>query len=145
MTVVYKDGREFDLVYDADKHSYTIDGKKIPSVTRVIDSCFPKYLTEWAVKEGADFFRQSLTQYKVAPTVESGTYMLPARVVDHIHNGIKSASQYISWEAAQVGNAVHEWIAGAIKLKIKGEDSKLAGAIEGLEQNNCIHAFKQWA
>ena len=50
MNITYKDGREFELEYDPARHSYTIAGKKIPSVTRVIDSCFPKYLTEWAVK-----------------------------------------------------------------------------------------------
>ena len=60
MNIAYKDGREFELVYDQAKHSYTIDGKKVPAVTRVIDACFPKYLTDWAVKEGADFFKQSL-------------------------------------------------------------------------------------
>ena len=145
MNITYKDGREFELEYDPARHSYTIAGKKIPAVTRVIDACFPKYLTDWAVKEGADFFKQSLEPYKLAPTETAGTYMLPTKVVDHIHKGIQSASKSISWDAAQVGNDVHEWIAGAIKLKIMGEDSRLAGAIEGIEQNNCIHAFKKWA
>ena len=77
MNIAYHDGREFELVYDPATHSYTIAGKKVPAVTRVIAACFPKYLTDWAVKEGADFFKQSLEPYKLAPTEEYGTYMLP--------------------------------------------------------------------
>jgi hypothetical protein len=145
MNIVYHDGREFELDYDSAKHSYTIAGKKIPAVTRVIDACFPKYLTDWAVKEGADFFKQSLEPYKLAPTEEYGTYMLPAKVIEHIHKGIQTANRTISWDAAQVGNSVHEWIAGAIKLKLNGDDPGLAGSLDGVEQKNCIHAFKKWA
>ena len=39
MQIVYKDGSEFKLEYDDEKHSYVVDGNKIPSVTKVIDSC----------------------------------------------------------------------------------------------------------
>ena len=84
MVVTYKDGREFQLIFDAAMHSYKVDGEKVPSVTKVIDACFPKHLTDWAVAEGADFFKASLEPYRLAPTEEAGTFMLPARVVNHI-------------------------------------------------------------
>ena len=60
MVVTYKDGREFQLIFDAAKHSYKVDREKVPSVTKVIDARFPKQLTDWAVAEGADFFKASL-------------------------------------------------------------------------------------
>ena len=44
MQIVYKDGSEFNLEYDDAKHSYVVDDNKIPSVTKVIDSCFRKVL-----------------------------------------------------------------------------------------------------
>ena len=36
--IKYKDGREFQLVFDPDLHSYKVDGEKVPSVTKVIDA-----------------------------------------------------------------------------------------------------------
>ena len=84
MQIVYKDGSEFKLEYDDEKHSYVVDGNKIPSVTKVIDSCFPKYLVDWAVQEGADFFLQSLEPYRKP---DPATFIIPQRVVEHIHQG----------------------------------------------------------
>ena len=143
MHISYADGREFDLIYDPLKHSYTVDGNKIPAVTRVIDACFPKYLTDWAVKEGADFFRQSLEPYKLAPGDLVGTYQMPAKVVDHIHKGIQTANKTISWEAAQVGNDVHTWIDEAIKSKLTGTEAPEKP--EGSEQKSCVNALAKWA
>ena len=42
MVIKYKDGREFDLVFDEEAHTYKVDGEKIHSVTKVLDACFPK-------------------------------------------------------------------------------------------------------
>lgn len=143
MKIEYKNGNVYELEYNDEKHTYVVEGNKIPSVTRVIDSCFPKYLTDWAVKEGADFFKQSLEPYRLAPTEDIGTFMLPAKVVDHIYKGIQTANKTISWEAADVGSAVHDWISDGIKWKLgEGEMPEMPkdeGAI------NCINAFKKWA
>ena len=143
MVIKYKDGREFELVFDEDDHTYKVDGKRIHSVTKVLDACFPKYLTRWAVTEGADFFKASLEPYRLAPSEEVGTFMLPAKVVDHIHKGIITAHKTVSTEAAQVGNAVHNWLSEAIKWKMgEGEEPTLP---INEEAKNCIRAFKKWA
>ena len=101
MKIHYTDGRKFELEYDDVKHSYVVDGDKIPSVTRVIDSCFPKYLVDWAVQEGAGFFLQSLEPYR---RPDPATFIIPQKVVEHIHQGILTASKAISEHAADVGN-----------------------------------------
>ena len=143
MVIKYKDGREFELVFDEDDHTYKVDGKRIHSVTKVLDACFPKYLTTWAVTEGADFFKASLEPYRLAPTEEVGTFMLPSKVVDHIHKGIITAYKMVSTEAAQVGTMVHNWLNEAIQWKMgRGEEPALP---INEEAKNCIRAFKKWA
>lgn len=54
MIITYKNGREYALDYDEGAHSYKVDGIKVPSVTRVVDGCFPKNLTEWALLVGKE-------------------------------------------------------------------------------------------
>ena len=141
--IKYKDGREFQLVFDPDVHSYKVDGEKVPSVTKVIDACFPKHLTDWAVAEGADFFKASLEPYRLAPTEDSGTFMLPARVVTHIYKGIQTAYKSIGKDAAQIGTIVHDWIESAIKYKMNGGAAPKTP--KGDEIGNCIKAYKDWS
>ena len=143
MVIKYKDGREFDLVFDEEAHTYKVDGEKIHSVTKILDACFPKYLTDWAVTEGADFFKASLEPYRLAPTEEVGTFMLPTKVVDHIYKGIQTAHKLVSGEAAQVGTSVHNWLSDAIKWKMgKGEEPAMP---INEEARQCVRAFKRWA
>ncbi len=141
--IKYKDGREFQLGFDPDVHSYKVDGEKVPSVTKVIDACFPKHLTDWAVAEGADFFKASLEPYRLAPTEDSGTFMLPARVVTHIYKGIQTAYKAIGKDAAQIGTIVHDWIESAIKYKMNGGAAPKTP--KGDEVGNCIKAYKDWS
>ena len=143
MVIKYKDGREFQLIFDAEMHSYKVDGEKVPSVTKVIDACFPKHLTDWAVAEGADFFKASLEPYRLAPTEESGTFMLPAKVVTHIHKGIQTAYKAIGREAAEIGTIVHNWIESAIDFKMNG--GPMPKVPKGTEIGNCVKAYKAWS
>ena len=62
MYITYKNGKEYDLDYDDDAHSYKVDGVKIPSVTRLIDSCFPKNLTNWAVTVGEEEYHRIIDE-----------------------------------------------------------------------------------
>ena len=142
MKIHYTDGREFELEYDDIKHSYVVNGDKIPSVTRVIDSCFPKYLVDWAVQEGAGFFLQSLEPYR---RPDPATFVIPQRVVEHIHQGILTASKAISEHAADVGNQAHNWISEGIKWKMGQRDSAPEIPEDDEEVSNCIHAFIKWA
>lgn len=58
MFITYKNGKEYNLDYDEDAHSYKVEGVKVPSVTRIVDACFPKNLTEWAVGLGEEEYRR---------------------------------------------------------------------------------------
>ena len=117
--ITYHDGREFDLDFSKEKHSYFLDGEKIHSVTRVIDACFPKYLVDWAVKEGAEAYLNAWNQGEVQDRYDL----------------IINAHKEISTEAADIGSAVHDWI----EEYIKGNDPA-----EPLVGENCISAFRDW-
>jgi len=52
MYITYKNGKEYELIYDDIAHTYKVDDVKIPSVTRIIDACFEKNLTNWAISIG---------------------------------------------------------------------------------------------
>tara|TARA_R100001015_G_C4634250_1_gene200430 strand:- start:3160 stop:3855 length:696 start_codon:yes stop_codon:yes gene_type:complete len=52
--ITYKNGKDYVLDYDDEAHSYKVDGFKVPSVTKIVDGCFPKNLTEWALSVGQD-------------------------------------------------------------------------------------------
>ncbi len=62
MIITYKNGREYDLDYDDKAHSYKVDGIKVPSVTRVVDGCFPKNLTDWALSIGEEEYHKIIDE-----------------------------------------------------------------------------------
>tara|TARA_R110002096_G_scaffold126203_1_gene272729 strand:- start:1280 stop:1963 length:684 start_codon:yes stop_codon:yes gene_type:complete len=62
MIISYKNGREYDLDYDDKAHSYKVDGIKVPSVTRVVDGCFPKNLTDWALSVGEEEYHRVIDE-----------------------------------------------------------------------------------
>lgn len=62
MFITYKNGKEYSLDYDEDAHSYKVDGVKVPSVTRIVDACFPKNLTDWAVTLGEEEYHRILDE-----------------------------------------------------------------------------------
>lgn len=62
MIITYKNGREYDLDYDDNAHSYKVDGIKVPSVTRVVDGCFPKNLTDWALSIGEEEYHKIIDE-----------------------------------------------------------------------------------
>lgn len=141
-TISFASGGSCTLLYDDEKHSYTVSGTKVPSVTRVVDGAFPKQgLIDWAVKSGADFFQSSVEQYLLSPG-EVGMYMVPQRVIKHIYDGIQAAHRTISNEAMGTGTLVHKWIEEAIRWKMDdGEAPELPDDEAAL---NCIEAFREW-
>ena len=62
MFITYKNGKEYRLDYDDKAHSYKVDDVKIPSVTRIIDACFPKNLTDWALNVGEEEYRRVIDE-----------------------------------------------------------------------------------
>jgi ATP-dependent exoDNAse (exonuclease V) beta subunit len=97
-TVQYKDGDDVDLEYNDEKHTYMVEGKQVPAVTRVVDAVSPKSLTEWAAKAGAEM--QAI-----------------------VYDGIRFAHKEISREAQNIGSDVHKWIELWIKFQISGGES----------------------
>ncbi len=111
----YADGREYDLVFDEEKHSYTVDGEKVHSVTRVIDACFPKHLVDWAVDEGVKAYQNEMDK---VPS-KDGLYELEQTHAELIEERIKTAYKEKGDHAANIGNIVHEWI----RNRINGDDA----------------------
>ncbi len=62
MIISYKNGKEYDLEYDDKAHSYKVEGVKVPSVTRVVDGCFPKDLTHWALSIGQEEYDKVISE-----------------------------------------------------------------------------------
>ena len=103
-TIQYWDGDDIDLEYDDAKHTYMVGDRKVPSVTRVVDAVFPKYLTEWAATAGADHWKENYGEDA------------------DMYNGIRNAHKQISHKAQEIGLEVHKWIELYIKVKmIDGE------------------------
>jgi hypothetical protein len=106
-TVQFKHGDDVELEYNDEKHTYMVEDKLVPAVTRIVDAVSPKNLTEWAAKAGADWWRV--------------TYLAEEfiKIMD-MYEGIRNAHRDISREAQNIGSDVHKWIELWIKFKING-------------------------
>lgn len=62
MIITYKNGKEYALDYDEGAHSYKVDGVKVPSVTKIVDGCFPKNLTDWALSVGKEEYDKTIEE-----------------------------------------------------------------------------------
>ena len=103
-TIQYWDGDDIDLEYDDAKHTYMVGDRKVPSVTRVVDAVFPKYLVDWAATCGADYWKENYGED------------------NDMYSGILNAHKQISHRAQTIGLEVHKWIELYIKVKmIDGE------------------------
>ena len=110
-TIQYWDGDDVDLEYDDAKHTYMVDDRKVPSVTKVIDAVFPKHLTVWAAQAGADYWVKNNADHEHYGGDDEDMY-----------NGILNAHKQISHKAQEIWLEVHKWIELYIKVKmIDGE------------------------
>ena len=99
-TIQYWDGDDIDLEYNDAKHTYMVGDRKVPSVTRVVDAVFPKYLVDWAATCGADYWANNYGDD------------------EDMYNGILNAHKQISHRAQSIGLEVHKWIELYIKVKL---------------------------
>ena len=113
-TVQFKHGDDVELEYNDEKHTYMVEGKQVPAVTRVVDAVSPKSLTEWAAKAGADWW------FKIS---NSDNYKDDVEMQAIVYDGIRFAHKEISREAQNIGSDVHKWIELWIKFKIHGGSS----------------------
>ena len=109
-TIQYWDGDDIDLEYDDAKHSYMVGDRKVPSVTRVVDAVFPKYLVDWAATAGADWWKEN---YGDGENLKNYSDM---------YDGIRFAHKQISHRAQDIGLEVHKWIELYIKIKMINGD-----------------------
>ena len=115
-TIQYWDGDDIDLEYDDAKHTYMVGDRKVPSVTRVVDAVFPKYLVDWAAACGADWWRENRED------------VLYEYSIEEVCEGIRYAHKEISKAAQDIGLEVHKWIELFITVKIlsKGKGETIA-------------------
>ena len=105
-TIPFEHSDDVDLKYDETKHTYMVEGKQVPAVTRIVDAVSPKNLTEWAAKAGADWWLDNYTDDVEMQAV--------------VYDGIRFAHKEISRGAQNIGSDVHKWIELWIKFKMNG-------------------------
>ena len=143
MIITYKNGREYALDYDEGAHSYKVDGVKVPSVTRVVDGCFPKNLTDWALSVGKEEYDNVISE-----AIEIGNdahawiedYITYGHVcsnpADHISHSINA---FIKWK----DRFEPSWIDA--ERKIYCDKYKYAGTVDAVAKINgrvCVIDFK---
>jgi len=141
MFITYKNGKEYNLDYDEDAHSYKVDGVKIPSVTRIVDACFPKNLTDWAVSIGEEEYHRIIDE-----ALEIGNYT-HEWIEDYINDWSllhhrktnPSIDAFLRWET----NYDVEFIDA--ERKIYCDRFKYAGTVDAVAKINgrvCVIDFK---
>ena len=126
-TIRYHTGDKVLLEYDHAAHSYVVEEEKVPNVTTLIDGVFPKYLTEWAAKCGADYWKTHSDE------------------VEDMYHGIIRAHKEVSGAARDIGHETHYWLEEYINSSIKNPnevDWKL-GALSD-KAKNAVQAFIKW-
>jgi len=128
-TIRYHTGDKVLLEYDHAAHSYVVEDLKIPNVTTIIDGVFPKYLTEWAAKCGAEWWVEAMNDGEN----------------HNFYQGIIQAHKNVSGAARDIGHETHYWIEEYINSAIKNPnevDWKL-GALSD-KAKNAVQAFLKW-
>ena len=126
-TIRYHTGDKVLLEYDHAAHSYVVEEEKVPNVTTLIDGVFPKYLTEWAARCGADYWKTHSDE------------------VEDMYHGIIRAHKDVSGAARDIGHETHYWLEEYINSSIKNPnevDWKL-GALSD-KAKNAVQAFIKW-
>ena len=148
MILSYKNGKEYDLEYDDKAHSYKVEGVKVPSVTRVVDGCFPKDLTHWALSIGQEEYDKVIND---ALEVGNDTHQW---IEDYINYGhacentdglwrcnqiLKTVKAFLEWEEEYNP----EWIDA--ERKVYCYKYKYAGTVDAVAKINgrvCVIDFK---
>ena len=143
MFITYKNGKEYSLDYDEDAHSYKVEGVKVPSVTRIVDACFPKNLTDWAITIGEEEYHRILdealdignyTQEWIEVYIEQGS-----DIPDREHNSFNSINAFLKWEQ----EFKPEWLSQ--ETKVYCDRFKYAGTVDAVAKINgrvCVIDFK---
>ena len=144
MYITYKNGSEYLLDYDDAAHSYKVEGIKVPSVTRVVDGCFPKHLVDWALSIGEEEYHRVIDE---ALEIGNYTHEWIERYISEGHNYFgmdepgnnNSIEAFLAWEE----EFKPEWIDA--ERKIYCDKYKYAGTVDAVAKINgrvCVIDFK---
>ena len=139
MYITYKNGSEYLLDYDDAAHSYKVEGIKVPSVTRVVDGCFPKHLVDWALSIGEEEYHRVIDE-----ALEIGNYT-HEWIEKYILNGENPNQYNTCTDAFLIWEKKHnvEWIDA--ERKIYCDKYKYAGTVDAVAKINgrvCVIDFK---
>ena len=144
MYISYKNGKEYLLEYDDIAHTYKVNDVKIPSVTRIIDACFEKNLTNWAISIGDVEYHRI-----IAEALEIGNYT-HEWIEEYIYTGRcifneegpgnnNSIEAFLEWEEKYEP----EWLSS--ERKVYCDKYKYAGTVDAVAKINgrvCVIDFK---
>ena len=143
MIISYKNGKEYDLEYDDKAHSYKVEGVKVPSVTRVVDGCFPKDLTHWALTIGQEEYDKVISE---ALEVGNDTHQWIEHYINYGHACAepedyisKSVNAFLDWTTEYNP----EWVDA--ERKVYCDKHKYAGTVDAVAKINgrvCVIDFK---
>ena len=129
--ITFHDGTEKTLNFREDKHWYSVDGDYVPSVTTILNVISKPALMPWAVKMGAEGFRDNRKDYL------KGDIKLEDMI-----KGIKGAYRKKSQDALNIGEEVHAWCEQAIKFKLG------VGTMPSMPDNEVVREsienFRDW-
>ena len=134
MILSYKNGKEYDLEYDDKAHSYKVEGVKVPSVTRVVDGCFPKDLTHWALTIGQEEYDKVISE---ALEVGNDTHQWIEHYINYGHACAepedyisKSVNAFLDWTTEYNP----EWVDA--ERKVYCDKYKYAGTVDAVANIN---------
>jgi hypothetical protein len=131
---------DIELIFDARKHTYTVDGDVVPGVTSITKWATPADpLIGWAKNQTRNFWEAEVSA-RIQEWKESGCKGVPLDEVElkQIHKESFWASKKAADKAAQIGTFVHAWI-----------EEKISGKNPALPDNENVRAgcmaFAAWA
>ena len=140
MYISYKNGKEYLLEYDDIAHTYKVNDVKIPSVTRIIDACFEKNLTNWAISIGDVEYHRIIAE---ALEIGNDTHEWIEKYIDKGRGVVGtyncSVGAFLAWEE----EFKPEWIDS--ERKVYCDRYKYAGTVDAVAKINgrvCVIDFK---
>jgi len=124
---------DVELVFNSGKHTYTVDGKKVVSVTgvcKVIDKSGP--LMWWAVNEARDYIKANMQPGREYDEVE----------IHDLADSARMAHRKASTKAANIGTFVHDFAEAFLKFRL-GEGDEPAWPTNEQVKNGAV-AFLDW-
>ena len=147
MEITYHDGETVELQFDKALHAYRVQGKPVPSATKVLGIINKPALIPWALKMGSEWLEKNV--FVDEEESATGMFTYTSRMgLNQMVKGIKAAYRGTSGNALEIGNDTHKWIELALE-QFMAEDGKfgddnLPEKPEGEETNNSINAFENW-